>query len=166
MEALKKAASFADYSSAISLIASSEFSSAPAVVDASSVQSLGASEEAALRSLLNATNAAKWAFINKKKTVSFIPEIAMPVERESFQRLNTDPAVNANHQHYRFWLDADNTKSVDWITAGIMDTSEGWKKIPAWTTSANATSATFDDHEYGSFGGQLKLSPTQPVLPP
>ena len=163
MEALKKAASFADYSSAISLIASSEFSSAPAVVDASSVQSLGASEEAALRSLLNATNAAKWAFINKKKTVSFIPEIAMPVERESFQRLNTDPAVNANHQHYRFWLDADNTKSVDWITAGIMDTSEGWKKIPAWTTSANATSATFDDHEYGSFGGQLKLSPTQPV---
>ncbi|MGB7747749.1 MAG: hypothetical protein WBN75_10730 [Verrucomicrobiia bacterium] len=161
--ALKKATSFADYSSAISFIASSEFSSAPAVADAISVQSLSASEEAALRSLLNATNPATWAFINKKKTVGFIPEIAMPVERESFQRLYGDPAVNANHQHYRLWLDSDNTRSVDWITAGFIDNSEGWKKIPAWTTSANATSATFDDHEYGSFAGQLKLSPTQPI---
>jgi hypothetical protein len=133
------------------------------VVAAISVQSLGASEEAALRSLLNATNAATWAFITKKKTSSFIPEIAMPVEREYFQRLSGDPAVNANHQHYRLWLDSDNTKSVDWITAGFIDRSEGWKKIPAWTPSANATSATFDDHEYGSFAGQLKLSPTQPV---
>ena len=163
IEALKKATSFADYSSAISLIASSEFSSAPVVVDASSIQSLGASEEAALRSLLNATNAATWAFINKEKVSNFIPEIAMPVEREYFQRLNSDPAVNADHQHYRLWLDADNTKSVDWITAGFIDTSEGWKKIPAWTVSADATSASFDDHEYGSFGGQLKLSPTQPI---
>ena len=163
IEALKKATSFADYSSAISLLASSEFSSTPAVVDASSIQALGASEEAALRSLLNATNAAKWAFINKKKSASFIPEMAMPVERESFQRLNNDPAVNANHQHYRLWLDTDNTKSVDWITAGFMDTSEGWKKIPAWTTSANVNSATFEDHEYGSFAGQLKLTPTQPI---
>ena len=133
------------------------------MADAISVQSLSASEEAALRSLLNATNPATWAFINKKKTVGFIPEIAMPVERESFQRLYGDPAVNANHQHYRLWLDSDNTRSVDWITAGFIDNSEGWKKIPAWTTSANATSATFDDHEYGSFAGQLKLSPTQPI---
>jgi len=161
--ALKKTISFADYSSAINLIASSEFSSAPAVVAAISVQSLGASEEAALRSLLNATNAATWAFITKKKASSFIPEIAMPVEREYFQRLSGDPAVNANHQHYRLWLDSDNTKSVDWITAGFIDGSEGWKKIQAWTPSANATSATFDDHEYGRFAGQLKLSPTQPV---
>jgi hypothetical protein len=52
---------------------------------------------------------------------------------------------------------------VDWITAGFMDTSEGWKKIPAWTTSANVNSATFEDHEYGSFAGQLKLTPTQPI---
>ncbi len=162
IEALTKATSLADYSSGISLIASSEFSSAPAVVDASSIQALGASEEATLRSLLNATNAAKWAFINKKK-ISFIPEIAMPVERESFDRLNADPAINGNHQHYRLWLDTDNIKSEDWITAGFMDTSEGWKKIPAWTTSANATGATFDDHEYGSFAGQLKLTPTQPI---
>jgi hypothetical protein len=163
IEALKKAATFADYSSAISRMASSEFSSAPVVIDASSVQSIGASEETALRALLNATNAAKWAFINKKKNAAFIPEIAMPVERGFFQRLNSDPAVNANHQHYRLWLDSDNTKSEDWITAGFLDTSEGWKKIPAWTISTNATSAIFDDHEYGNFAGQLRLSPTQPV---
>ena len=161
--ALKKATSFNDYSSAIGLIASSEFSGAPAVVDALAIQSLGASEEAAIRSLLNATNAAKWAFINKKKNVGFIPEIAMPVELESFKRLNSDPAVNANHQHYRLWLNSENTKSVDWITAGTLDTSEGWKKIPAWTISVGVTSATFDDHEYGSFAGQLKLSPTEPI---
>ena len=164
LEALKKAATVADYSAAISLVASSEFSGAPAVVDAAAIQSLGTTEEAVLRSLLNATNAAKWAFINKKKNADFIPEMAMPVEREFFQRLTSDPAVSANHQHYRLWLDANNTKSVDWITVGFIDTAEGWKKIPACTISASANSANFDDHDYGIFSGQLKLSPTQSVF--
>ena len=58
MAALKKAPSFNEFSSAISLIASSEYSSAPAASAATSIQSLGPSEEAALRSLLGATNAA------------------------------------------------------------------------------------------------------------
>ena len=87
----------------------------------------------------------------------------MPAERDYFQRLFDDPAVNASHLHYRLWLDTGNTKSVDWITAGLMSESEGWKKIRAWTAAANADSATFDDHEYGSFSGQLKLTPTQPI---
>jgi len=149
-EALKKAASFADYSSAIDLIASSEFSSAPAVVDASSIQSLNASEEAALRSLLNATNAAKWAFINKKKTAAFIPEIAMPVERESFQRLNSDLAVNANHQHYRLWLDADNTKSVDWITAGFIDTAYPNASVASRPVMPNKSFSNHTEQEQSS----------------
>jgi len=161
--AAKKATTFNDYSSAISLLSSSEFSSAPAVAAATSAQSLGASEEAALRTLLNATNATTWAFIHKQRTAGFIPESTMPVERQAFQRLYSDPAVNAIHQHYRLWLDKESTKSMDWITAGLIDTSEGWKTIPAWTPSASANSATFDARQYGFFAGTLRLSPTQPV---
>jgi hypothetical protein len=116
-----------------------------------------------LRSLLGATNAATWAFINKGKAASLTPEIAMPAERTFFQRLNADPSVSANHQHYRLWLDREGTKSVEWITAGLFENSQGWKQIKAWTPSAAATSATFEDREYGNFDGQWKLSPTQPI---
>ncbi len=163
MAALKKARTFNEFSSAISLIASSEFSSAPAASAATSIQSLGTSDEAALRSLLGATNAATWAFIKKGKPASLVPEIAMPAERAFFQRLNADPAVSANHQHYRLWLDREGTKNVEWITAGSFESSQGWKKIKAWTPSSAATSATFEDREYGNFDGQWKLSATQPI---
>jgi hypothetical protein len=50
-----------------------------------------------------------------------------------------------------------------WITAGAFETSSGWKKITAWASSASATSATFEDHDYGYFDDQYRLSPTQPV---
>jgi hypothetical protein len=163
MAALKKARTFNEFSSAISFIASSEFSGAPTASAATSIQSLGASDEAALRSLLGATNAATWAFVNKGKPASLVPEIAMPAERVFFQRLNADPAVNASHQHYRLWLDRESTNSVEWITAGSFDNSQGWKQIKAWTPSDTATSATFEDREYGNFDGQWKLSPTQPI---
>ena len=163
MAALKKARTFNEFSPAISLIASSEFSSAPAASAATSIQSLGTSDEAALRSLLGATNAATWAFINQGKPAGLVPEIAMPAERAFFQRLNADPAVSANHQYYRLWLDRESTKSVEWITAGSFENSQGWKQIQAWTPSASATSATFEDREYGNFDGQWKLSPTQPI---
>lgn len=163
MAALKKARTFNEFSSVISLIASSEFSSAPAASAATAIQSLGASDEAALRSLLGATNAATWAFINKSKPASLVPEIAMPAKRAFFQRLNADPAVSASHQHYRLWLDRERTKSVDWITIGPFADSLGWKKIKAWTSSVSATSATFEDRDYGYFDGQWKLSPTQPI---
>jgi hypothetical protein len=161
VEAIKKAATFNDYSSAISGIASSEFSGAPAVADAISLKSIGINEETALRSLLNATNPATWAFINKNKAPGFIPEIAMPVERQTFQRLYADPAVNDSHHHYRLWLNAENTSSEEWITAGSIDKSFGWKKIKVWMPAASATSATFQDRDYGNFDGSMKLSATQ-----
>jgi hypothetical protein len=163
MTTLTNARAFADYSAAISLIASSEFSGAPAVTAATSIQTLGVSDEAALRSLLGATNAATWAFIKKRKPENLVPEISMPAELASLQRLNTDPAVSASHQQYRLWLDRKNTRSVDWITAGSFDSAQGWKQIKAWTPFATATSATFEDREYGYFDGQWKLSPTQPI---
>lgn len=161
---LKSARSFADFSSAIHSIASSEFSSAPAATAANAVQSLNTSEEMILRSLLNATNPATWAFINKTKEPGLFPEVAMPVERSAFQQLEADPAVNAAHQRYRFSLDRDGTQTVDWITAGTLDNSPGWKQISAWTVASNATSAVFDDHTYGFFDGQYRLSRTQPIF--
>jgi len=161
MVALKKARVFNEFSSAISLIASSEFSSAPAASAATSIQSLGVSDEAALRSLLGATNAGTWAFIKKGKSASLVPEIAMPAERAFFQRLNEDPAVSASHRLYRLWLDRENTNSVDWITTGRFESSIGWKKIKAWTPSVYATGAWFEDREYGYFAGQWKLPPPQ-----
>jgi hypothetical protein len=163
MAALKKAPSFNEFSSAISLIASSEYSSAPAASAATSIQSLGPSEEAALRSLLGATNAATWAFIRKTKPATLIPEIAMPAERALFQRLDADPAISPNHHHYRLWLDREKTRSLEWITAGPLENTQGWKQIKACTPAATATSATFEDREYGYFDGQWKLSPTQPI---
>ncbi len=163
MAALKKARTLSEFTSAISLLASSEFSSAPAAAAATSIQSLGASGEAALRSLLEATNAATWTFINKGKPANLVPEIAMPAERAFFKRVNADPAVSGNHQHYRLWLDRENIKNVEWITAGPLAASQGWKQIKAWTRLATATSATFEDREYGNFDGQWKVSPTQPI---
>jgi hypothetical protein len=163
LEALKKARAFTEFSAAVSLIASSEFSSAPAAVAAASIQTLGISDEAALRSLLGANNAATWAFINKPKPASLVPEIAMPAERTFFQRLSADPAISANHQRYRLWLDRENTTSVEWITAGSLTNSQGWEQIKAWTPTADATTATFANREYGCFDGRWKLSPTQPI---
>ncbi len=163
LASLKQARTLADFSSAISSMASSEFSSAPAAVAANAIQSLGPSEELVLRPLLNATNPATWAFIKKGKATTLIPEIAMPAERSFFQQLNSDPALNANHQRYRFWLNPEKTKSQEWITAGLLDTSLGWKKINAWTVYADAANATFTDHDYGYFNGQWKLSASQSV---
>ncbi len=161
---LKQARTFADFSSAITAMASSEFSSAPAAVAANGIQSLGASEEYVLRSLLNATNPATWAFIKKDKSPTMMPEAVMPVERTLLQQLNADPVLSADHERYRFWLDSDKSKSEEWITAGSLDGSLGWKTIPAWTVDAGATNAVFSDHDYGFFAGQWKLSPRAPVF--
>ncbi|HEX9046904.1 MAG TPA: hypothetical protein VF988_07740 [Verrucomicrobiae bacterium] len=160
---LKKAMSYQEYSSALALIASSEYSSAPVVAEATAMRSLATDEESMLRSLLGATNPATWAYINKRRRADFIPEMAMPSERAAIQSLFADPAMNARHEHYRLWLNADKTTSVDWITAGPLDTSEGWKTIPAWTVSPTATTANFESRDYGNFSGQMKLSTTQPV---
>jgi hypothetical protein len=163
LASLKQARTFAEFSSTINSMASSEFSAAPAAMAANAVESLSTSEETVLRSLLDATNATTWAFIHKARSPKLIPQIAMPVERAAFKQLNEDPAVNANHQRYRFWLDPNGTKTVEWITAGVLDSSVGWKQIKAWEVSASDTNANFADHDYGFFNGQWKLSPTQPV---
>jgi len=163
MVALQKARTFKDFSEAISLIASSEFSGSLAASAATEVQSLGVSDEATLRFLLGATNAATWAFITREKPMSLIPEIAMPAERAFFQRLDDDPAIAAKHFRYRLWLDRESTSSLEWVTAGSLDNSQGWKQIRAWTVSPSHTTVVFESKEYGFFDGQWKLSPTQPV---
>lgn len=163
LAALKRARSFSDYSSAIHSMASSEFSSAPAATAANAAQSLNTSAEMVLRTLLNATNPATWAFINKTKEPNLTPELVMPVERSEFQQLEGDPAVNAAHLRYRFFMARDGIQPVEWITAGTLDSSGGWKQIKAWTVESNAANAVFEDNTYGFFGGQWRLSPTEPV---
>jgi hypothetical protein len=163
MAAIRKARTVKEFSEGINLIVSSEFSASPAATAASLVQSLNANDETTLRILLGATNASTWAFIGKAHPARLVPEVVMPAERQIFQQLNNDPAVSTIHQRYRLWLDQEGKNSVEWITAGSFETSMGWKQIKAWTPSASATSATFEDRDYGYFDGQYKLSPTQPV---
>jgi hypothetical protein len=163
MAAIQKAHTIKEFSEGINLIVSSEFSASPAATAASLVQSLNANDETTLRILLGATNASTWAFIGKTHPARLVPEVVMPAEQQIFQQLNNDPAVGTIHLRYRLWLDQDGKNSVEWITAGSFETSMGWKQIKAWTPSAYATSATFEDRDYGYFDGQYKLSPTRPV---
>ena len=163
MAMLQEARTFKGFAAAVSLMASSEFSGSPAASAAVAVQALGVSDEAMLRSLLNVTNAGTWAFLKKDKPVSLVPEIAMPAEQTFFQQLNNDPAVAGSHYRYRLWLDPEGRKTLEWITAGSFDASERWQKIKAWAPSASATSATFNDREYGRFGGQWKLASTERI---
>jgi len=163
MAAIRGSHNVKDLSEGIRLIASSEFSGSPAAAAAALVQSLDANDETTLRLLLGATNAGTWAYIGKMQSVRFVPEVVMPGERQRFQQLSRDPAVSATHQRYRLWLDREGKNSVEWITAGILESSLGWKAIKAWTPSSSATSATFEDRDYGYFDGQYKLSATQPV---
>jgi hypothetical protein len=163
MAAIQKAHMDKEFSEGINLIVSSEFSASPAATAASLVQSLNANDETTLRILLGATNASTWAFIGKTHPARLVPEVVMPAEQQIFQQLNNDPAVSTIHLRYRLWLDQEGKNSVEWITAGSFETSTGWKQIKAWTPSASATSATFEDRDYGYFDGQYKLSPTRPV---
>jgi hypothetical protein len=164
LAAIQKARTVKEFSEGIKFITSSEFSTSPAATAAFTIQSLDVSDETALRFLLAATNASTWAYIEKQQPVNFVPEVVMPAERQIFQQLDDDPAVNANHQHYRLWLDSNGNNTVDWITVGLFDDSTGWKRIKAWTLSASATSANFEGRDYGYFDGQYKLSPTQPIV--
>jgi hypothetical protein len=163
LAAIKKARTVKEFSEGIKLITSSEFTTSPAAIAASAVQTLDASDQSAMRILLGATNASTWAYIEKQRPVNFIPEVVMPAEQRIFQQLKNDPAVSAIHRRYRLWLDSEGKNIVDWITIGAFDASTGWKQIKAWSPSSAATSAIFEDHDYGYFSGQYKLSPTQPV---
>lgn len=152
------------FSRGITLIASSEFATAPAVVAATAVQSLDPDADATLRGLLGITNAATWAYIHKAHPMPFVPEAVMPAEHQILAQLATDPAVAPIHQRYRLWLNADGGNYLEWVTAGLIGPSSGWNTIKAWTVSASDTTATFDDHQYGYFDGQYRLSPTQPLF--
>ena len=163
MAAVQSARALEGFSEAIRMIASSEFSASPAATAAAMVQSLNANNETTLRILLRATNASTWAFIGKPHPARLVPEVVMPAERQIFLQLNNDPAVSPMHQRYRLGLDPEEKTLVEWITVGSFVASPGWKQIKASTMSASATSATFEDRDYGYFNGQYKLSPTQPV---
>ncbi len=163
MDGLRKARAMKEFSEGVNMIASSEFSASPAASAALAIQSLNPSGETMLRELLGATNAGTWAYIAKDQAGAFIPEAAMPAERQILQQLNDDPAISTDHRYYRLWLDPEGRKVVQWITAGPFATSTGWTHIKAWVPYAGATSATFLDREYGFFDAQYKLSPAQPV---
>jgi len=163
MAAINKAQTIKEFSDGINLVVSSEFMSSSAATAASVVQSLNTDDQTTLRILLGATDARTWAFIGKPHPAQLVPEVVMPAERQTLQQLNNDPAVGSIHQRYRLGLDQDGKNSVEWITAGALETSTGWKQIMAWVPSPSATSATFEDHDYGYFDGHYKLSPTQPV---
>jgi len=125
---------------------------------------LNPNQEAILRALLGATNASTWSYIQKAQNSDFVPEVMMPAERTLFQQLNDDPAISHIHAHYRFQLDADGAANVEWITAGVLDDTGGWKQIKAWSPSPDSPSAVFTDHSYGYFDGKCRLSPTQLVF--
>jgi len=161
MTAIQKAHTVKDFSDGINLIVSSEFSASPAAMAASPVQSLNAKDDTILRNLLGATNASTWAFIGKAHTASFVPEVVMPAERQIFQQLNSEPAISEIHHRYSIYV-YGQFQTV-WITCGSFEASTGWKKITAWTPSVSATSATFEDRDYGYFDGKFRLSTTQPV---
>jgi hypothetical protein len=123
---------------------------------------LNANEETVLRALLGVTNAGTRAYIAKAHGTRFVPQAVMPAERQIFQQLMDDPAVGAIHQRYRLWLDPQGSDVVEWIVAGPAFVPEAaWRKVLAWTVSPAATTAVFDGRDYGYFGGQYRLSPTQ-----
>jgi hypothetical protein len=161
--ALHMAHTTKEFALAIAQIASSEFSISSNVVAASAIQSLNPDEGAFLRALLAMTNMSTWSYIQKAQNSDFVPETVMPAEKTVLQQLSNDPAVSNAHRHYRFQLDAEGATNVEWITAGALDDSVGWKQIKAWSPSAYLSRATFTDHTYGFFTGQYRLSPTQPV---
>jgi hypothetical protein len=163
LTALHKANTIAEYSDALTLIASSEFSSSPEAKAASSLQVLNPNDETALRILLDTTNALTWALIKKVALPHFIPEGVMPAEQKILSELNHDPAVSGKHQRIRLWLDNDGSRSVEWITAGPLAIISGWTTIKAYAPHESPDAAVFIAREYGSFDGTYKLSPTQPV---
>ena len=158
---LRTARTVEQFSVAIKLLASSEFSFSPPVKAAAAIEAADTSVESALRHLLGMTNESIWAYLQKTDAPRFVPEIVMPAEKAILENLEADPSVSGVHAHYRLWLDVQGERSLDWITAGLLEESEGWTKISAWAPSAGATEAYFAQQTYGYFNHQYRLSPTQ-----
>jgi len=162
LAALAKAGTLKEFNQTVNLIAASDFSRSPAVMAASAVAALNLNDETTLRILLGLTNADTWACV-KTGTRRFIPETALPAERSILQQFNNDPAVSSNLHRYRFWLDPDGSQTLEWITVGTLDNTLGWKRIMSWPSSQYAAIVQFEEQDYGFFGGQYRLSPTQIV---
>jgi hypothetical protein len=161
--ALRKATALKEFSDSIKLIASSEFSASEPVRAALNVQALNVTDESAVRLLVGATNSATWASIRNGRTARFFPEAVMPTELRMLKELESDPAIMGPHHLYRLWLDRAGEQLAEWITAGMLNEKDSWSQIPAWSRSRLADRAIFEDHDYGFFNGQYKLSATQPV---
>lgn len=175
--AVQSARTLKEFSDGIKLITSSEFSGSPAATAASLVQSLNVDDETTVRILLGATNASTWAYIKRKRTASFVPDVVMPAERQIFGQLVDDPAISANVQHYRLWPDQDTSEPMELIVDGPLlsstgtilsnyvtgtiterpDDAENGNRTKGWMKSASATSATFTDFNYIYFNGHLKV---------
>ena len=162
LAALTKVETLKEFNQTINLVAASDFSRSPPVMAASAVAALNLNEETTLRIILGLTNADTWAFV-KMGTGRFVPETVLPAERSILQQLNNDPAVSSNLHRYRFWLDPDGSQTREWITVGTLDNTLGWKRIVAWPSSQYAAIVQFEGHDYGCFGGQYRLSPTEIV---
>ena len=159
LEAVSKAKTAADHASALTLIASSEFSGDLAVLAAKGLRAIDSGEERFLRSLVGATNPATWSFIRSAASTNFIPAARLPAETERLEELQRDPAVNASHQRYRLWRESENNQPVEWITAGALSDSAEWSLIKAYVVS-DEEKAEFFSRDYGQFNGRWKLSPT------
>ena len=159
LEGVSKAKTAADHASALALIASSEFSGAPAVLAAKELRAIYSGEEKVLRSLVAATNPATWSVIRSSAGTNLIPAARLPAEIERLDELLRDPAVNANHQRYRLWPESENTLPIEWITAGALSDSAEWSLIRAYVVS-DEEKAEFLPRDYGQFNGRWKLSPT------
>lgn len=160
---LQNARGFGAYAESMVLMASSKFSSSPLAKAATTAQAIGPSDEAALCFLLGATNAGAWAFLKKDSEPRFVPENVSQAEQAIFAELAGDPAVSATHQHIKLWLDEGGSKAVEWITAGPLAQTVGWRVIKAYEPQSSPATCVFSSHDYGFFDGKYKLSPTQPV---
>jgi hypothetical protein len=160
---LQSARSMSGYSNALAMMAASEFSTSPLAKAAGAMEAVGPSDQGALRSLLWATNAGAWNLLTRSSAAEFIPKTAFPAEQEIFRQLREDPAVSSTLQRVKLWLEPDGAKTLEWITVGGFQTTEGWNVIKAYEPLNASGSCTFSDHDYGVFAGKYKLTPTQGI---
>src|SRR5262249_50807846 len=154
---LQKGRAFADYSNALSVIASSPFSSSRWSTAASLVRGKSYDDQGALRSLLGITNDMAWDYVKKDPPPKFIPERDLPAERDIYDHLNDDPSVNADHKRVRLVLDGQN--AMEWIITGPLTRVAQWKTIRAYDPTSSPNVCTFELRQYGFFDGKYKWSP-------
>jgi hypothetical protein len=164
MAALRNARTTKEFLNGLRILTSSEFSAAPEALAAAAVVAVNPDEKTALPPLLGISNPRTWAYltnISNGASLDFVPSSIMPAERKELEQLSQDPAVGPEHWRYRFWLDRQRTRKVEWVTAGVLDTNMGWHRIKSLVPSMAVNSAAFQERDYGLFDGLYRLSPTQ-----